>query len=604
MKSRAKKKKSAEEEEEDEDYCDFQITKQRKASSRSRPSKSKVKSAEAADKTECIKDIEDLSAPIIITDQNAKSFCFQQDEVERLRSDLLSWYDEHKREMPWRTISEAHRVRRTATDVPPQEEEADEEEANNVGYAVWVSEVMLQQTRVDTVVAYFNKWMKRWPTVAHLARATLEEVNEAWAGLGYYRRARYLHQGATLLMEKFKGRLPRTAAELKKIPGIGPYTAGAIASIAFGESTPLVDGNVIRVLSRLRAIPADPTHAQTVKLFWKLAGDLVCDNRPGCFNQALMELGATVCTVQSPKCSQLCPISSHCRAFQQASEGNEGVTRYPLKVKKTKQREETVHVCIVTRQSSSCSLSSIIKERTSTTLKREDEEDEEEHRVSPCFSLETSYLIVQRPDTGLLASLWEFPTVIVDEEEAESKSKRTRKMDAFLVDALGISSDDIKNGERQFVGETTHLFSHIRQRLLVEQLCLPATTTASKRDVQAAEEEEVKCKEEENDEDEAVRKEQRKRKRAKLKGDSGAVELQKTTKRARRNASASTTSIRAMRWLTAEELSEAAISKGMKKCFELTTKPKVKPGKKTKTTKPQATLDKFFSIGARQSDKR
>eukprot|EP01052_Picozoa_sp_SAG31_P034240 SAG31_NODE_3973_length_3702_cov_3.586848_2_plen_259_part_00 len=165
-------------------------------------------------------------------------------------------------------------------------------------YGTWVSEIMLQQTRVETVIPYYIKWMERWPTAAALAAATAEEVNAAWAGLGYYRRARLLHQGAQLVANPpYNGLLPRTVDELSHIPGIGPYTAGAIASIAYGVSAPLVDGNVLRVLSRLKAVAATP--AATVfktRLAWELAEQLIVQTcRPGDLNQALMELGAIHC---------------------------------------------------------------------------------------------------------------------------------------------------------------------------------------------------------------------------------------------------------------------------------------------------------------------
>ena len=149
---------------------------------------------------------------------------------------LVKWYHAHKRDLPWR-----HQDRW------PQ-----------APYAVWVSEIMLQQTRVATVIDYFSRWMAKWPTVELLAAATDEEVNEMWSGLGYYRRARMLHQGAKTVVDTYKGQLPSTVEELKAIPGIGAYTAGAISSIAFGNREPLVDGNVVRVLSRLFALGDDP----------------------------------------------------------------------------------------------------------------------------------------------------------------------------------------------------------------------------------------------------------------------------------------------------------------------------------------------------------
>ena len=173
---------------------------------------------------------------------------FDPQEVSSIREGLLEWYDQHQRSLPWRKSSKAdegENSSNSSTVVPGSP------------YAVWVSEIMLQQTRVATVVDYFNRWMERWPTVLDLARATPEEVNEAWAGLGYYRRAALLHQGAKEVVEKHGGSLPRDAKGLLAIPGIGAYTAGAIASIAFQRREALVDGNVIRVLARLRGYAGD-----------------------------------------------------------------------------------------------------------------------------------------------------------------------------------------------------------------------------------------------------------------------------------------------------------------------------------------------------------
>jgi A/G-specific adenine glycosylase len=180
-------------------------------------------------------------------------------------------------------------------------------------YATWVSEIMLQQTRVETVVAYFERWMRRFPTVHALAAASPEDVNAHWAGLGYYRRARFLHEGAKRVVATMHGELPSTAEALKQIPGIGEYTAGAIASIAFDQRAAIVDGNVIRVMARLRALAVHPKHKLGLRLIWDLAADLVEGERPGDLNQALMELGATVCTPKSPVCGA-CPVADVCRA--------------------------------------------------------------------------------------------------------------------------------------------------------------------------------------------------------------------------------------------------------------------------------------------------
>jgi A/G-specific adenine glycosylase len=204
-----------------------------------------------------------------------------------LRTRLLAWYDRHRRDLPWRHARDA--------------------------YAVWVSEVMLQQTQVATVLRYFPEWMRRFPTVEALARAPESAVLHAWQGLGYYSRARRLQAGARVVVERHGGRIPRDHAALLALPGIGAYSAGAIASIAFGERQPLVDGNVVRVLTRVFGLGGDPTKLPLRRTLWELARRLVPADRPGDFNQALMELGATVCTPRGARCDG-CPLEAGCEA--------------------------------------------------------------------------------------------------------------------------------------------------------------------------------------------------------------------------------------------------------------------------------------------------
>ncbi len=176
-----------------------------------------------------------------------------------------------------------------------------------------VSEVMLQQTQVTTVLRYYGEWMRRFPDVGALARAPERDVLHAWQGLGYYARARRLHAAAKALEMQHGGRLPATREELERLPGLGAYTAGAVASIAFGEREPVVDGNVVRVLTRLFGLRGDPARAPLKARLWALARELVPAARPGDFNQALMELGATVCTPRAPACER-CPVSRRCAA--------------------------------------------------------------------------------------------------------------------------------------------------------------------------------------------------------------------------------------------------------------------------------------------------
>lgn len=202
---------------------------------------------------------------------------------------LGAWFDAAKRDLPWRRTKDP--------------------------YAIWLSEVMLQQTRVATVLDYYPRFLERFPTVKALAEADTEEVLGAWSGLGYYRRARALHLGAREVVARYGGKLPEEAAELRTVPGIGPYTAGAIASIAFGKKEPLVDGNVARVLARIFGLEVDVRSSRGQRELWKLAGELVPEEMPGRHNEALMELGATICLPGEPRCSQ-CPLHADCVAAQ------------------------------------------------------------------------------------------------------------------------------------------------------------------------------------------------------------------------------------------------------------------------------------------------
>lgn len=207
--------------------------------------------------------------------------------VDAYRDALLSWYAVAARDLPWRRDPEPYRV--------------------------WVSEIMLQQTRVDTVLPYFERFLARFPTVEALAAAPGDEVLEAWSGLGYYRRARMLHAGAKEVVARFGGRFPEDAAAVRALPGVGRYTAGAILSIALGRRAPILDGNVTRVLARVFGIDGDVSKAATGRTLWALAEAAVSRGDPGAVNQAQMELGALVCLPRAPRCAD-CPCRSVCAA--------------------------------------------------------------------------------------------------------------------------------------------------------------------------------------------------------------------------------------------------------------------------------------------------
>ena len=210
-------------------------------------------------------------------------------EQDRFSRNLLAWYDASKRDLPWRRLG-------------------------HDPYAVWVSEIMLQQTTVAAVIPFYHKWMARFPTVQALADAPLDDVLKFWAGLGYYARARNLHKGAQLVVAGHGGQVPPDPKTLLGLPGIGRYTAGAILSIAFNLDAPILDANVIRVLSRVHAVAGDPkTSVPTQNALWRLAEEAIPKGRAGDFNQAMMELGALVCAAAAPKCGT-CPVAAECRA--------------------------------------------------------------------------------------------------------------------------------------------------------------------------------------------------------------------------------------------------------------------------------------------------
>ena len=205
-----------------------------------------------------------------------------------IQQKLLRWYDQAARDLPWRGERDP--------------------------YAVWVSEIMLQQTRVDTVIPYYERFLERFPNAEALAGAAEDAVLSLWSGLGYYRRARMLHAGVREVVAHYGGKIPEDAAARRALPGVGRYTAGAIGSIAFDKREAVVDGNVTRVLARLLRVQTPVGATATTKRMWEEAERLVPKKRPGDFNQALMELGATVCTPRQPSCER-CPLSAECEAY-------------------------------------------------------------------------------------------------------------------------------------------------------------------------------------------------------------------------------------------------------------------------------------------------
>ncbi len=232
---------------------------------------------------------------------------------------LKSWFKEHARDLPWRQ-------ERTA-------------------YRVWVSEVMLQQTQVAVVIPYFEEWMRRFPTIESLAQASKEEVIKAWEGLGYYSRARYLHEGAKQVVKEYQGSLPKDPKLLMSIKGLGAYTVGAICSFAFQQKLSAVDGNVLRVLSRLLASEADISKPKTVMQWRQQLQELLPDQEPWVINEALIELGATICRKQKPECLR-CPLRNQCLAYRQGR-----VQELPIKSSKVAvERLYRMVFCLISNQ--------------------------------------------------------------------------------------------------------------------------------------------------------------------------------------------------------------------------------------------------------------
>ena len=277
---------------------------------------------------------------------------------------LLGWYRRHRRDLPWR-------VDRAGGRQPSP-------------YHVLVSEAMLQQTQVATVIPYYNRFLERFPTIADLASAPEQDVLRMWQGLGYYSRARNLQAAAKRVVTEHGGELPRTVEGLLDLPGVGRYTAGAVASIAFDVPAPIVDGNVVRVLCRLDRIESDPRERETLALLWRRAEEILPKRQVGDFNSALMELGATVCTPRSPQCL-ICPVRANCAAF---AAGVQETIPAPKKAKPTP-----------------------LHRRATYCIRRGDE-----------------WLIEQRPAKGRWAGMWQFITVDAAAKNISLPISKPRKL--------------------------------------------------------------------------------------------------------------------------------------------------------------------------------
>lgn len=301
--------------------------------------------------------------------------------LAELRTALLGWFDRNRRELPWRYA-------------PGETPDP---------YRVWLSEIMLQQTRVETVRPYFERWVERFPSLSELADAELDDVLKGWEGLGYYSRARNFHRAVREVVDRYCGAVPDDPVEFRSLPGVGAYTAGAVMSIAFGRPEPIVDGNVRRVFARLLDSGEPPR-----RTLWKLASRLVEGERPGDLNQSMMELGALVCTPRAPRC-EICPVSDHCAAHAAGTQAFRPDRRTRAAIP-----TEWHGVAVVRRDS--------------------------------------SFLVVRRPVEGRLGGLWEFPGCLRREGEGAREAARRAALEQTGVE---VHIEDS-------IARIEHVFTHVR----------------------------------------------------------------------------------------------------------------------------------------------
>ncbi len=306
---------------------------------------------------------------------------------KQIQVKLLQWFKKNKRDLPWRKTKDP--------------------------YAIWVSEIMLQQTQVETVIPYYKKFLKSFPSIRPLAKADLSKVLKAWEGLGYYSRARNLHRASQIVLNHFHGKIPDTLKDLLNLPGIGRSTAGSILSFAFRKDTPILDGNAKRVLSRLFAVSGSPGEKKTEQLLWKISESLIPKGFSNPFNQALMDLGSMICTPKDPECDR-CPFHRFCKG---GASGNP--EKFPTKgIKKTIPHVESV--------------SAVIKKNGKVLLNK-------------------------RPPVGLLGGLWEFPNWRI-----EGKQRMRLRLRNFIKKEMGMNVN-----VKESIGTFKQTFSHFKLTLQV-----------------------------------------------------------------------------------------------------------------------------------------
>lgn len=336
--------------------------------------------------------------------QKTEITMWSEKKITDFRSHFLSWYDLEKRTLPWRE--------------------------NNDPYRIWVSEIMLQQTRVDTVIPYYLNFMKLFPTIADLAAAEEDTLLKAWEGLGYYSRVRNLQKAAIQIMNEFSGEMPTNSEDIATLKGIGPYTTGAISSMAFQLPVPAVDGNVMRVVSRLFEISEDIAKPASRKTFEAIMNQIIDPYKPGDFNQAMMDLGSSTCTPTTPTCN-LCPINEFCQAFEAGT-----MTQYPVKSKKKKAKPVYYAGLLIQNERG-------------------------------------EFLIEKRPAEGLLANMWTFPllpeellTVGTGLKIGKLNDKLPETIETQVLNNLSVESRQRYQIEpiwlKKPFGEVVHLFSHLK----------------------------------------------------------------------------------------------------------------------------------------------
>lgn len=336
--------------------------------------------------------------------QKTEITMWSEKKITDFRSHFLSWYDLEKRTLPWRE--------------------------NNDPYRIWVSEIMLQQTRVDTVIPYYLNFMKLFPTIADLAAAEEDTLLKAWEGLGYYSRVRNLQKAAIQIMNEFSGEMPTKPEDIATLKGIGPYTTGAISSMAFQLPVPAVDGNVMRVVSRLFEISEDIAKPASRRTFEAIMNQIIDPYKPGDFNQAMMDLGSSTCTPTTPTCN-LCPINEFCQAFEAGT-----MTQYPVKSKKKKAKPVYYAGLLIQNERG-------------------------------------EFLIEKRPAEGLLANMWTFPllpeellTVGTGLKIGKLNDKLPETIETQVLNNLSAESRQRYQIEpiwlKKPFGEVVHLFSHLK----------------------------------------------------------------------------------------------------------------------------------------------